>query len=1756
MVVSRNKLTSAEPRGKIMRRVIITAGVIVTLLVIAVPIGHPLQEQKSIPQGSEFLQETPASLASAGGSGSDAQAVLYMDKSMSSQIIRIQNDFSNTTLHEAQLDLSSYLISGWTLYQVDFDIDNITATPEREVAGSSDTPGSTNLRIFEHDIDLYYDQFAQGFYLQPHDGQLNNFSIRYMTVTYSPASHNYAYFEVRSDYTDGLSNLIPVYQVPYVGLTPTWANISEAISLSADTQYYAVINGSLLVESLGVYPDIRWFDEPVTGTFGTWRHNTDGDSWGSERPFEGLLNYTYTPWNTTSDSPMVFGNPQGIDLTLDGSPQSGQTWTTSSGTNITTITFNTNQSVDVFYNLTLWYKKSLTSSTIWTATTSGGSIIWNATTLASYPVLVGNQYRFLNVSVPLDWTATGLYNSTDPATNYGNFATYGTDVKCSSMTNGLWTLQFSGNNYISEMKTYDSLTDTEITRKTDINVDMDINSTVQDALARYATTGTTNLTILHEGATVYAPATTALTNGLSHYLWDISSASDNGTFMIQLFWENGTEAGYASKEIIVYYPTALTPESVSIYADTDSNFEVRVQFDDLFNTVGIDSPDAVLTYSYRTIINASMNNIGAGTWNAIVDTTGEASGTSTLTVYAEGPAILNQSEVIIVTLTHQTSLQLEWVSDSFDWTESSIFRVNYTHDRDGSLIADATQLDITINGTTYQLHGTSGTYWIEFNNTFDLGYHTILVNISKPGYNPATDTASFTITEALTTLTVDWEPSNATIQFTQTLNLTVDYTYSGGDVPASAEVNVTINGHSYALNYGGTDWSVSISGWDLGVGVYNADIVAWLYGYEAKFNTTFNVNITVAGDQLILTPAWSSETTDYANAKILQVHVAYPNGTDVFDATVVGIINSIPYSGVHVGSGYYNISLGPFISLGDNSVNVTVSRAGFDSISLYLSLTVVETTTDLTVTPDATVIYYDNVIIVDIYYRMSNGTNLAGWTCDFYVDGASQTVVWALDHYRVTLQGFSPDLGVGVHFCNASAEWYGYESQFYLFDVTVNAIPTGVSVTGTLSMYVNQTITLDVQFTDARTDTPIVADYFDIDWPIGYDAWVQMTPGNYELTISSTALHIGIIPLGLNLTRLGYADNVTSWDIDIMAVPTTIVVGSLFTQYQNETAIFIARLRDDVHTNWVHWADIILTLDNDDYSMTYNPESGYYEVSIFLNESFAPGDFTVSLSSTAIDCEDAVGSTVLRLYEKRTYVIVVSVPAAVQWGANLGVDVNVTEDGVPVAGIRVTVYARFNMTTGEYETLTGTAVTLEDGIAQVNFDVPTDSSQVEVWAEFEGSLTEWPSTSTIVLAESSAAPSLADVLVEWISRPEVVTILLIFALVAGVTAVYRGEWRPRKHAAQRALEKQLGAFRDLQSMQHFMAVYADRGTCVFYHPFAEARIQPDLISGFIAAITSVYGEIKGTGVQGSLEEINYQGLRLNSYSGKYIIGIVIVEGEMSPRMRERLQFFVELFEDQYETDLDGWAGYTDCFDPEWVVSNLNSAFNYHWMLPHTISKVAKPRGISAKITKFLQRTLTNGEFRFADVIGKIADHMGCVEAEAFDNLLRMAEAGIIKPIGIHTVLQRQGLGLAEEDEAGAIYVEPTRVEDEPEVIEEVPEPEVEDVPDESEVIDEAPEVEEVIEEPELIPEELVTDEVAEPEIEVEVEKEEEPPEMKVIRIMDEEEEPVDETAKFLEDVESLLESEEKEEKKPEKSEEEKFLEDVEKLLSEKKNEDE
>ena len=594
-------------------------------------------------------------VSSASDSGNNLDSVATYSREMLGLDISIMNSFANTSSHQKSLDFSGYHIAGWSLYEVLVSTSNIAAISEREVVGSNDTPSYLGFRIYEHD-DIahdYYNQLAQGFYNMNHNGKLQNISLLYASPSYDPSNQNYAYFDIRSDYQDGSTNMVSSVQLDNVGLTSTWANVTESVMLDADTQYYAVMNGSTLVAYEGFYPNIRWYYQDTAGSFLTRRHNTDGNTWGSDRPFEALLNYTYTPWNTTSNSALDFQDPQAIALQGNSSSLGGSEWLFSSATNVSEVQFSSNQSISIDYNLTLRYKKDITSTSSWYAGTSGTDIIWNITSIIDFPELSGSQDKNLTLALPTDWTANHLFNETSPTEYYDHFIQEGSGVECYSLADETWILECTSPNYLQSLSKYDSSNNNIITDKVSVSVTMDINATIESPAAIPATNGDASLRVFYQSTVEYAE-NISVTAGTSHHQWDISTdSSSNGLHSIDLYWMNGTEAGYLTSDVLVYYQTNLDADDYFIDAFTENTFYIGVDFNQIFPATGIDSSEADVTYSVGAVVNQSLTDQSNGRWDATVSTASIAPGTHNLYVYAEGYAIENKSLIIEITLIHE-----------------------------------------------------------------------------------------------------------------------------------------------------------------------------------------------------------------------------------------------------------------------------------------------------------------------------------------------------------------------------------------------------------------------------------------------------------------------------------------------------------------------------------------------------------------------------------------------------------------------------------------------------------------------------------------------------------------------------------------------------------------------------------------------------------------------------------------------------------------------------------------------------------------------------------------------------------------------------------------------------------------------------------------------------------------------------------------------------------------------------------------------
>ncbi|MHA1480483.1 MAG: hypothetical protein ACTSQZ_03560 [Candidatus Thorarchaeota archaeon] len=217
------------------------------------------------------------------------------------------------------------------------------------------------------------------------------------------------------------------------------------------------------------------------------------------------------------------------------------------------------------------------------------------------------------------------------------------------------------------------------------------------------------------------------------------------------------------------------------------------------------------------------------------------------------------------------------------------------------------------------------------------------------------------------------------------------------------------------------------------------------------------------------------------------------------------------------------------------------------------------------------------------------------------------------------------------------------------------------------------------------------------------------------------------------------------------------------------------------------------------------------------------------------------------------------------------------------------------------------------------------------------------------------------------------------------------------------LNYRLQRFLDLDSLSHFLIVYKGSGGCLFYHPFKETEIQPDLISGFISAMGSMFGEFTGSGREETVESLKYQGMILNGFNGKYVIGILIAERDVSSSFN--LKGFIEGFESRYDTALQDWQGELFHFEHEWIVKHLCDCVSYDDNLPYVVTSTKPKKQYSTTIVYLKSLCDSLGRFVFRDVLIALKKFLKISEAYAFDVLMRFKYDGVIAPVPFEEYLE-------------------------------------------------------------------------------------------------------------------------------------------------------
>jgi DNA helicase HerA-like ATPase len=126
---------------------------------------------------------------------------------------------------------------------------------------------------------------------------------------------------------------------------------------------------------------------------------------------------------------------------------------------------------------------------------------------------------------------------------------------------------------------------------------------------------------------------------------------------------------------------------------------------------------------------------------------------------------------------------------------------------------------------------------------------------------------------------------------------------------------------------------------------------------------------------------------------------------------------------------------------------------------------------------------------------------------------------------------------------------------------------------------------------------------------------------------------------------------------------------------------------------------------------------------------------------------------------------------------------------------------------------------------------------------------------------------------------------------------------------------------NLLSFEHILILHKNTGICLFGFSTTILRIDPQLVSGFLTAISSLFSELKDemvknrTIIREFTEEIADRAFHIITVEGKYSVTAIILDRppKFKSRLKSRMREFVYSFEDRFEELLERFLGELDPF---------------------------------------------------------------------------------------------------------------------------------------------------------------------------------------------------------------------------------------------------
>jgi hypothetical protein len=1064
---------------------------------------------------------------------------------------------------------------------------------------------------------------------------------------------------------------------------------------------------------------------------------------------------------------------------------------------------------------------------------------------------------------------------------------------------------------------------------------------------------------------------------------------------------NDTDLIYGKNTITInaskqYYNEATTSFDFTVLAETSLNityppldsfynssesFEIRVFFNDTIKDQGIDN--AIINYSLdggNTYRGDKVENFNDGYYNISIacnDTQFNDYGEIPIIVNASKAYHHNQSEQVNISLKGETSLKIISPSDLDPFNSGDTFNITVQfNDTSRNQGISGASFTIKVNGTDYTEVSShdwnNGTYDITLNASddefFPYGIVNIELNFSKDIYYSSSDSVQIQIFGVSNFDRLDPE-TNAIFLSGEFFNIILRYNDSVRNIGIEdADIEYSLNGTGYK----------SVKWADEGSGIYNITIDVSdddfdSFGYRdiiINISKSFYINqsLTYTFHRQILTSIEPSNFQDLGSV-LRGLNVSYTfNYRDNDTVLIPGANYSIIGDDYNFedylhdyGNGTYTMNLDT-----DNVVagytyefKFNISAVGNETQIITLNITVTITETDI-----------ENLSIFNETIARKSGLN--------------QTI------------------------------------NFYFNDTTNNLPITGLT-------------TADVNVYD--NSTGLLWDTSDFNWNLIEIAGA----GNYSLNVSLNTLDSGWYTLRIEVSKFPNYEtsivyvtfylrgNYTQFNLNTIESPFGIDIGPIDENYSSYIGndMYIEFNIIDTEKNsenvtqsasyYVRYININ-TGENGSisYSLSFDPVDQHYEGTIYLSDIINTGNYQINITYETTNYENCTYSFNLTIIDRFDVTLaIMNKPSEVSAGEPFELTFNVTYyNGTSIliqnANIKITTYVNGQF----FSNFTGS--TNASGIAVIQITIPGSAKNMNLTVQLTGGY--YYKDALLVIDDIEVIPAISPLFPpgeEGFTFEDILPYLIIaivgaVAIVSAVT-IHKKVVVPKKERKQKILKEVKTIFDDAINLEHLLVLYKGMGACIFFKSFAAEKIDPDLISGFISAVSSFGKEIES---QRALNEMKYGDKTLLLSDGEYIRVALVLDKKASLPLRRNLREFVKEFEEKFGDKCKEWKGKIDVFqgaDPL-----VDKHFNTSIILPHRINyKPAIIKSLKSpyskeilKITEELLKETGRDFFFISKLLDKAKQKTSKGIAEIFIGIKELREKELLTPIDISKIEEK------------------------------------------------------------------------------------------------------------------------------------------------------